>query len=283
MINQLKTLVLLGTLTVLLVGVGAALAPGQVYLFLALAVAFNVGAYFFSDRLVLKMHGATPLAQDEAPGLYEMTRELADRAGIPMPRLFLIDAPHANAFATGRNPERGVVAVTRGLLGTLDQRQVRGVIAHEIAHIRNRDILVATVAATLAATVSYIGSALQWSAILGGSQQQDRGQGGGLLMAFLAPIGATIVQLAVSRSREYLADETAARLTADPEALASALERLSYAAARIPGDVEPATASLFIVSPFAGGGGLTTLFSTHPPMAERVRRLRAMLGVYHAA
>ena len=143
--------------------------------------------------------------------------------------------------------------------------------------------LVATVAATLAATVSYIGSALQWSAILGGSQQQDRGQGGGLLMAFLAPIAATIVQLAVSRSREYLADETAARLTADPEALASALERLSYAAARIPGDVEPATASLFIVSPFAGGGGLTTLFSTHPPMAERVRRLRAMLGVYHAA
>ena len=282
MANQLKTLVLLGTLTALLVGVGAALAPGQVYLFLGLALALNLGAYFFSDRLVLKMHGAKPLTPAEAPALYEMTQDLAHRAGIPMPRLYLIESPHANAFATGRNPERGVVAVTQGLLRTLDARQVRGVIAHEIAHIRNRDILVASVAAALAAAVSYIGSAVQWSTILGGSQQQDRGQGGGLLMAFLAPVGATIVQLAVSRSREYLADETAARLTRDPEALASALERLAYSAERIPGEVEPATASLFIVSPFAGGG-LMTLFSTHPPMVERVRRLRAMLGVQWAS
>jgi heat shock protein HtpX len=275
--NQIKTILLLGALSALLVGLGALVAPGSMYLFLALAAVLNLGAYFFSDRLVLKIHRARPLEPSEAPALHEMVQHLAARAGIPAPRLYLIPSRHANAFATGRNPERGVVAVTQGILQTLDLRELRGVIAHEIAHIKNRDVLIASVAATVAAAVSYIGSMLQWTAILGGGQQQDRGnQAGGLLAAIVAPIGATLVQLAISRSREYLADETAARLTGEPEALASALARLSASAERLPGDVEPATASLFIVNPFAGAEGLATLFSTHPPMRERIRRLQEL-------
>jgi heat shock protein HtpX len=279
--NQIKTILLLGALSALLVGLGAVIAPGSLYLFLALAAALNLGAYFFSDRLVLKLHGARPLAAAEAPALHEMVHALAARAGIPTPRLYLIPSPHANAFATGRNPERGVVAVTQGILQTLDLRELRGVIAHEIAHIRNRDVLIASVAATIAAAVSYIGNMLQWTAIFGGGSQHDRGnQGTSLLAAIVAPIGATMVQLAISRSREYLADETAARLTGEPEALASALVRLSASAERLPGDVEPAAASLFIVNPFAGAEGLATLFSTHPPMRERIKRLRALaMGV----
>lgn len=275
--NQIKTILLLGALSALLVGLGALVAPGSMSLFLALAAVLNLGAYFFSDRLVLKMHRARPLEAAEAPALHEMVQHLAARAGIPAPRLYLIPSPHANAFATGRNPARGVVAVTQGILQALDLRELRGVIAHEIAHIKNRDVLIASVAATVAAAVSYIGSMLQWTAILGGGQQQDRGnQAGGLLAAIVAPIGATLVQLAISRSREYLADETAARLTGEPEALASALARLSASAERLPGDVAPATASLFIVNPFAGAEGLATLFSTHPPMRERIRRLQEL-------
>lgn len=272
--NQIKTILLLGALSALLVGLGNLVAPGSLYLFLGLAAVLNLGAYFFSDRLVLKVHRARPLAPAEAPALHEIVQDLAARAGIPTPRLYLIPSPHANAFATGRNPERGVVAVTQGILQTLDLRELRGVVAHEIAHIRNRDVLIASVAATVAAAVTYIGNMLQWTAIFGG-QQQDRGQqGAGLLAALVAPIGATLVQLAISRSREYVADETAARLTGEPEALASALARLSASADRLPGDVEPATASLFIVNPFAGAE-VATLFSTHPPMRERIRRLRS--------
>lgn len=278
--NQIKTILLLGALSAVLVGLGSVVSPGSMYLFLVLAAVLNLGAYFWSDRLVLKLHGARPLAPAEAPALSEMVQELAARAGIPAPRLYRIPSPHANAFATGRNPERGVVAVTDGLLRTLDLRELRGVIAHEIAHIRNRDVLVASIAATIAAAVSYIGNMLQWTAIFGGGQQQDRGnQGAGLLAAIVAPIGATLVQLAISRSREYLADETAARLTGEPEALASALVRLSASAEVVPGDATPATASLFIVNPFASAEGLAGLFSTHPPMRERIRRLRALPGV----
>lgn len=273
--NQIKTILLLGALTALLAGLGAVVAPGSMYLFLALAAVLNLGAYFFSDRLVLRMQGARPLAAADAPALHEMVQELAGRAGIPAPRLYLVPSPHANAFATGRNPERGVVAVTEGILQRLDRRELRGVIAHEIAHIRNRDVLIASVAATIAAAIGYIGNMVQWTFFLGGGQQQEReNQGTGLLAALVAPIAAMLVQFAISRSREYVADETAARLTGDPEALASALARLSAAAEVIPADAEPATASLFIVSPFAGAQGLATLFSTHPPMRERIRRLR---------
>jgi heat shock protein HtpX len=203
-----------------------------------------------------------------------MVGELARAAGIPAPKLYLVEEDYANAFATGRNPANGAVAVTAGLLRVLPRREVRGVIAHEIAHIRNRDVTIATVAAGLAAVISGIANAVQFSALFGGSSDED-GPGstiGALLFAMVAPIGAMLVQMAISRSREYVADATAARLTGDPEALASALERLSRAAEHIPAQVQPATASLYIVNPLAGG--LSALFSTHPPMEARIARLR---------
>jgi heat shock protein HtpX len=269
---HVKTVVLFGVLSAVLVALGGAVAPNAVYVFVGLAVVLNLGAYFFSDRLVLRLHRARPLARDEFPHLHVAAAELAARAGIPTPRLFLIPAPYANAFATGRTPARGVVAVSEGLLRELDPRQVRGVLAHEIAHIRNRDVLLASMAAALAAAIAYIANAVQFTAIFGG-QSQDRGHGGGLVAALVAPLAATLVQLAISRSREYVADETAARLTGDAEALASALERLSVSAARQPAEIEPATASLFIVNPLAAGG-VAGFFSTHPPVSERIRRLR---------
>jgi heat shock protein HtpX len=278
MINQLKTVLLLGVLSALVVGIGGALAPGSLVVWVGLALAMNVGAYFFSDTLVLRMNRARPLSREEAPGIHAMTGELASRAGIPVPRLFVIDDPSPNAFATGRNPARGVVAVTTGIVHHLSARELRGVIAHEIAHIRNRDILVSTIAAALAAVVTSVAHVLQFTALFGGSEDDEEGgsPAGSLAMALVAPIAATLVQLAISRSREYLADETGARVSGDPSALASALESLAHGAERVPAAVQPATASLFIVNPFAGAGALMKLFSTHPPMEERVRRLRAM-------
>jgi heat shock protein HtpX len=272
--GQLKTVALLGGLTALMVGAGSFAAPSYAWLFAVVGVAMNVGMWFFSDRLVLRTSGARPLEPAEAPELHDMVRELARGADIPVPKLYLIDADYANAFATGRNPANGAVAVTTGLLRVLSRREVRGVIAHEIAHIRNRDVTIATVAACLAAVISGIANAVQFSAIFGGSSDED-GPGstiGALLFAMVAPIGAMLVQMAISRSREYVADATAARLTGDPEALASALERLSRATEHIPAQVQPATASLYIVNPLAGG--LSALFSTHPPMEARIARLR---------
>jgi heat shock protein HtpX len=237
----------------------------------------NVGMWFFSDRLVLRTSGARRLEPGEAPDLQEMVRELAHAARIPVPKLYVIEADYANAFATGRNPAHGAVAVTTGLLQVLSRREVRGVIAHEIAHIRNRDVTIATVAACLAAVISGIANVLQFSALFGVSRDDEDGGNpiGALLFALVAPIAATLVQLAISRSREFVADATAARLTGDPEALATALETLSRAADHVPGDVQPATASLYIVNPLAGGG-LAALFSTHPRMADRIARLRAL-------
>lgn len=283
MMNQLKTIALLGALSAMLVGIGSVVAPGSLTIFFVLAVALNVGAYFFSDRLVLAMHRARPLSREDAPELHAMTEELASRAGIPMPRLYVIPEAGANAFATGRNPAHGVVAVTEGIVRVLPPRELKGVIAHEIAHIRHRDILLSTIAATLAATISYIGQALQFTALFGGGRDDEEhgSAAGSLAVALVAPLAATLVQLAISRSREYAADERAAQLTGDPLSLAGALERLSAASQMLPVATAPATASLFIVNPFAGGGRLLQLFSTHPPMAERVRRLRqlgALLG-----
>jgi heat shock protein HtpX len=212
------------------------------------------------------------------PKLRAMVSELAGRAGIPTPRLFLIEAPYANAFATGRNPKHGVVAVTTGLLDLLEPREVRGVIAHELAHIKNRDILVATVAAAVATAVSYAAQAFTFQAFLGGgdSDEESAGDGaGGLLALLVAPLIATLVQLGISRSREYLADETGARIAGDAEGLASALARLERGSERMPMDEAPATASLFIVNPLAGAR-VAHLFSTHPPMEERIRRLREL-------
>lgn len=279
--NQIRTVLLLGILTAVLVAIGGALGPGYLYGFTALALVLNFVSYFFSDRIVLAMHRARRVSPDEAPELHRMVEDIARRASVPKPRVYVLPEAQPNAFATGRNPERGVVAVTEGILEVLSERELRGVLAHEIAHIKNRDILVASAAAAIAAAVTYIAQAAQFAALFGVSSRdegEERGSAlGGLFLAIVAPIAATLVQLGISRSREYLADETAARLTGEPNALASALEKLHLGAQRIAAEgMQPATASLFIVSPLMGGGGLLNLFSTHPPMEERVARLRRM-------
>jgi heat shock protein HtpX len=276
--NHLKTIVLLGGLSAVLIGLGGLLGSAYLAGFTLLALGLNIAAYFFSDRLVLRMHHARELPPEDAPRLHGMVAELAMRAEIPQPRVFVIDALHANAFATGRNPGHGVVAVTTGLLQLLSERELRGVLAHEIAHIKNRDILVATIAAALAAAVTYIAHALSFASFLGGAADEgEEGSGTaaqGLLVALVAPLAATVIQLGVSRAREYLADDTGARLAQDPEALGAALEKLARGAELMPAAAEPATASLFIVNPLAGGMNLARLFSTHPPIEDRVRRLR---------
>lgn len=279
--NQLKTVVLLGALSALVVGIGNALAPGHLTLFLGLALAMNAATYFFSDKLVLAMSRARELDPGEAPWLHDMVADLSRRAGIPKPRVYLVPELQPNAFATGRNPAHGVVAVTQGIMQVLDRRELRGVLAHELAHIKNRDILVSSIAATLGSAVTSVAHALSFAAMFGGASRDDEGEGGsaagGLLLALVAPIAATLVQLGISRSREYMADETGARIGGDPGALADALEKLEAAAQVVPAEPAPATASLFIVNPLRGGAVLS-LFSTHPPVEERVRRLRELQG-----
>lgn len=276
--NQLKTILLLGALSAILVAFGASLGPGAFWVMTALAVGMNLFGYFFSDRLVLRMHGARELQREESPRLHAVVEELSGRAGIPKPRVFLMDDPHANAFATGRNPKNAVVAVTRGILEILDERELRGVLAHELAHVKNRDILVASVAAGLATAVSHLSNVLAFTGLMGGgNDEEDGAPAAGLLTMILAPIGATLVQLGISRSREFLADEAGARISGDPLALASALEKLHRSAEELPSAATPATASLHIVNPFGAlAGGLAKLFSTHPPAEERIRRLREL-------
>lgn len=276
--NHLKTIVLLGSLSALVIGLGALVAPGYLYVFGALALAMNLGAYFFSDRIVLRMHHAREVGPGEAPELHVMLDELSTKAGIPKPRLYVIPEAQPNAFATGRNPERGVVAVTEGIIRVLDRRELRGVIAHEIAHIKNRDILVSSIAAAAASLVTYVAQALSFGSLLGGSREEEseNSGAGGILVALVAPIAATLIQLGISRSREYLADETGARISGDPEALAGALVKLDNASAIVPAASTPATASLFIVNPFGATGALSKWFSTHPHTQERVDRLLAM-------
>jgi heat shock protein HtpX len=226
------------------------------------------------------MHGAEEVSPEQAPSLHRIVDELARRAQIPKPRVCVIPEEQPNAFATGRNPRHGVVAVTAGIMRILDERELRGVLAHEIAHIKNRDILVSTIAAVIAAAVSYLANALSFAAFFGGGQEEgeeEAGAGGGLLLAMFAPVLAMLIQLGISRTREYLADEAGARLCGDPVALARALEKLELSAQQIPvAAPQPATASLFIVNPLTGGSRLMHLFSTHPTTAERVRRLRAL-------
>lgn len=283
--NQIKTILLLGVLSAILIGFGAMLGRQWVAGFTLLALALNLGAYFFSDKIVLRMHRAQPVGEHQAPRLYAIVRELAMRAEIPMPRVFRIPSPQPNAFATGRNPKNGVVAVTDGILQILTERELRGVLAHEIGHVKNRDILVSTIAAAVAGAIAYIANMLQFTAIFGGGSDDDGPSPiAALALAIVAPIAATLVQLGISRSREYLADETGARLCGDPDALASALEKLDRTAHVVPpATAAPSTASLFIVNPFAGARGIVNLFSTHPPMAERVRRLRGMQFMRYAA
>ena len=271
--NQLKTVLLLGILSAILVGVGGALGPNALGISIVLAVVMNVGAYFLSDRIVLAMHRAQELAPDEAPELHGMVAELAARAGIPTPQLYLINEAQPNAFATGRNPEHAVVAVTSGILEVLDRRELRGVLAHELAHVENRDILVSSIAATVAAAITSVAHAVGFFGL--GSDDDGPSPAQSLLLAIVAPLAATLIQLGISRSREYGADATGAEISGDPEALARALEKLDQAARAIPAPVQPATASLFIVNPFSATEGVLNLFSTHPSMRERIRRLRA--------
>lgn len=278
--NQIKTILLLGVLSALLIGIGSFMGRGWMIGLTVVAFAMNIGAYFFSDRIVLRMHNARQVGPGEAPRLHAMVHELAVRAGIPTPKVYLIDSPEPNAFATGRNPETGVVAVTTGIMRILTERELRGVVAHELAHIRNRDILVATIAAAIAGGISLITNVIQFSAIFGSSDEEDGPSPLAMLaLAFIAPVAATLIQLGVSRSREYGADVGGAEISGDPEALARALEKLESANRNAPLiSSETATASLYIVNPLSGAGGIVSLFSTHPPIRERVRRLRALSG-----
>ncbi|MBN2193244.1 MAG: zinc metalloprotease HtpX [Polyangiaceae bacterium] len=278
MLNQLKTIGLMGALAALVVGVGALVAPGYLYLFAALALAMNFGAYFFSDRIVLRMHGAVEITPGEAPELHALVAQLAARAKLPMPRIYLIPEAQPNAFATGRNPAHGVVAVTEGLLRLVDRRELRGVIAHELAHIKHRDVLVSTLAAVAAAVITYVAQALSFSTLFGGNADDEEGSSpfGALLVALVAPLAATLIQLGISRSREYHADATAAELTGEPTALARALMKLEQGVAYLPAQSSPATASLFIVNPFDAIESVSRWFSTHPSTADRVERLLAM-------
>jgi heat shock protein HtpX len=278
--NQLKTVLLLGALSAVLIGLGGFISGGR-YLpvFLTLAVVMNFVSYFWSDKIVLRMSGAREVGSAEAPRLHAIVEELAVRANIPKPRVYLIPEAQPNAFATGRNPQNGAVAVTAGIMQLLSERELRGVLAHELAHIRNRDILIASVAATVASAVTMIANMLQWGAIFGMGRSDDDSDSsplGALALAIVAPIAATLIQLGISRSREFVADQTGAEIAGDPEALASALEKLHRTAQRIPAHVQPATASMYIVNPFSGAAMLK-LFSTHPPVEERVEKLRSMM------
>lgn len=278
LINLLKTGLLLTGLTLLLITIGNLLG-GQTGLVVALVLAalMNLGSYWFSDKLVLAMSGAQPISEQEAPELYAMVRRLCQRANLPMPRLYLIPEEQPNAFATGRDPAHGVVAITHGLLRLMDRQEVEGVVAHELAHIKNRDTLIMAVAATIAGAISFLAHMFYYASIFAGSRDDREGNPlVGLAMVILAPIAATIIQLAISRAREYKADRVGAEIAGTPIGLANALRKLAVASERLPMEhAQPATAHMYIVNPLSGGG-LMALFSTHPPVQERIRRLEAM-------
>jgi heat shock protein HtpX len=272
--TRLRTWALVAGLTGLTIAIGAMLGGTFLWLFVAFAVTFNVVGYFFSDRIALRVARARPLRATEAPELYTIVERLAERAGIPMPRLYVMPGEQPNAFATGRNPQHAAVAMTHGLLTTMESDHVRGVVAHELAHIRNHDILVSSIAATIAGAISAIASVLQLSFLFGADDEDNPlGLLGSLAVAILAPIAATLLQLGVSRQREYLADATAARLLGSGAPLADALAEIEGTSAPAL-EIEPATAPMYIANPL-GGGTVATLFSTHPPVRERIRRLRA--------
>ena len=280
--NRLKTTFLLSLLTVLMVIMGSAIGgrTGMVFAFF-MAAGMNFFSYWFSDKIVLKMYGAQEIGEHEHPAFYGMVRRLALQAGLPMPKVYIIPSESPNAFATGRNPEHAAVAATEGILRILSPEELEGVMAHELAHVQNRDILVGTIAATFAGAISMLGNMLQWGAMLGAGRGDDEEGGAGglvgsLAMAIIAPIAAMLIQMAVSRSREYLADESGAKICGRPLALANALRKLHTASHMIPmQEARPASAHMFIVNPLTGGS-LLKLFSTHPPMEERIARLENM-------
>jgi len=281
--NNFKTGILLTLLTLLLVVVGSALGGQQgAIIAFVFALLMNGSAYWFSDRVVLRMYKAKEVSEAEAPELYGVVSDLTQRARVPMPRVYVIPSPALNAFATGRNPEHAAVAVTEGLLKVLDRHELAGVMAHELSHVKHRDILIGTLAATIAGAISMLASMAQWGAIFGGFSRDGGGRGGNiffvLLVSIVGALAASLVQMAISRSREYQADAGAARLLGDPTGLVSALRKLEMGAQRVPLDSNPATAHLFIVNPLRGGG-VNKLFSTHPPIEERIQRLQGMVGL----
>jgi heat shock protein HtpX len=283
-VNALRTTVLLAVLTALLVWAGDLIGGRQGALVaLIFAGVMNFFSYWFSDKIVLKMYGGQQITANEDPELYSLVQELAGRAGLPMPKVYVIPEETPNAFATGRNPEHAAVAVTYGIRRILNKRELAGVLGHELSHVKNRDILISSIAATLAGAITYLAHMAQWAAIFGGGSR-DREEGGSnifglLFMIIVAPMAAMLIQMAVSRSREYMADAGGAKVTGDPLALASALRKLHMGAQNIPLQVSDATANstahMFIVNPLTGGG-LANLFSTHPAMEERIARLEAM-------
>src|SRR5215216_787079 len=269
----LRTTILLASLTGLLVVIGALIGgPQMALVFLGIALAFNLGAYWFSDKLALTMSRAQPIDESEAPRLYQIVRELSTRADLPMPRLYMIPQDQPNAFATGRNPKHSAVAVTQGITKLLSEDELRGVLAHELTHIRNRDILIQSVASAIGAAITYLAYMFMW---FGGDDNSPLSLVSGLAMVLLAPIAASIIQLSISRQREFAADAGGAEICGNPESLASALLRLEQGAEAMPMQVNQAAEPLYIVKPFKGKG-IAGLFSTHPPIEERVRRLRQM-------
>jgi len=277
--NNMKTMVLLVALTLILVWAGAAMGGKQgMTIAFIFALGMNLFAYWFSDKIVLKMYGAREVTESEAPELYSIVRRLAQKAEIPMPKVYIIDGEQPNAFATGRNPGHAAVAVTAGIMRILSQDELAGVIGHELAHVKHRDILISTIAATIAGAISYLAQMAQWAMIFGGGRGDDD-EGGSpvaaLVMMIVGPIAAMIIQLAISRSREYAADEGGARIAGNPRYLANALRKLSLASQKIPMDASPSTSHMFIVNPLSGGG-ILKLFSTHPPIDERISRLESM-------
>lgn len=278
--NTMKTFMLMAIMTVLLVFVGSLIGGrGGMMVAFVIAVAMNFGSYWFSDKIVLKMYGGQELSQADAPELFQTVQELTARAGLPMPRVYMIQGDQPNAFATGRDPEHAAVAVTQGIVKMLSRDELRGVLAHELAHVKHRDILIGTVAATMAGAISMLANMAHWGMMFGGRSSDDR-EGGSpiaaLVMIIVAPLAAMLIQMAISRSREFLADEGGAQIAGNPLSLANALRKLDMRAKQIPMNASPATAHMFIVSPLSGGG-FTKLFSTHPPMEERIARLEAMV------
>jgi heat shock protein HtpX len=277
--NNVKTMMLMVALTLMLVFIGSLLGgkSGMTYALIA-AFAMNFITYWFSDKIVLKMYGAKRVGESEAPELYSMVKRLALHAILPMPKIYVIDQEQPNAFATGRNPQKGAIALTTGIMKIMTREELEGVIAHELSHIRQRDILVGTVAATIAGAISYLAQMAQWGMIFGGRSHEE-GRGGNpiaaLVMMIVGPIAAMMIQMAISRSREYIADKGGALIAGNPLYLARALKKLYVASQRIPMEANPATSHMFIVNPFSGGG-VSRLFSTHPPIEERISRLEAM-------
>ncbi len=274
--NIFKTALLMTGLTLVLLWAGAALGGRSgMTVALVFALAMNAFSYWFSDRIVLKMYRAREVSEADAPELYSIVRRLARRAEIPMPRVYIMDQAQPNAFATGRNPSHAAVAVTTGILNILSREELEGVIGHELAHIKHRDILIGTVAATIAGAISYLAFMARWALIFGGRDDEDGNPLVAIVMMIVAPVAAMLIQMAISRSREYAADSGGAKLAGNPRYLSNALRKLQSAAQRIPLEAQPATAHMFIVNPLSGGG-IARLFSTHPPMEERIARLEGM-------